>query len=90
MRLTDSSGRIIAIPLPAPDLSASQTPDTGVIPFVNVNLNARLKNYEQIFIRDLQVFPNVTTLQELEMIPLSELPSAWDQSENFNTPPQNL
>lgn len=90
MRLTNSSGRIIPIPLPVPDLAAGQSPGTGVVPFTNVNLHAHLKNYEQITITNLQVFPDVTTLQDLEMIPLSELPAAWDQAEDFNTPPQNL
>lgn len=90
MRLTDRSGKITPIDLPVPDLSASQTPDTGEIPFATVNLNARLKGYEQITIDRLQIFADTTTTQDLEMIPLSELPGAWDQSETFDTPPQNL
>ena len=90
MRLTDRSGKITPIDLPVPDLSASQTPDTGQIPFATVNLNARLKGYEQITIDRLQIFADTTTTQDLEMIPLSELPGAWDQSETFDTPPQNL
>lgn len=90
MRLTNRSGRIDPIAVPVPDLSASQTPNTGVIPFTSVNLFARLKEYEQIEIENLQVFADTTTTQDLEMIPLSELPSQWDKSEIFNTPPQNL
>ena len=39
---------------------------------------------------NLQVFANTTTIQNLEMIPLSELPNAWDQSVLIDTPPQNL
>ena len=73
-----------------PDLASSQTPDTGVIPFAIVNLYARLNNYEAIEIENLQIFANTTTLQNLEMIPLSELPNAWNKLEIFNTPPQNL
>ena len=45
---------------------------------------------EQIFIKGLQVFADTTTGQDLEMIPLSELPTQWDRSETFDTPPQNL
>ena len=30
------------------------------------------------------------TFQDLELIPLSELPGSWDQTELLNTPPQNL
>ncbi len=90
MRLTDRSGKIDPIPIPVPDLSESQTPDPGEIPFASVNLYARLRNYEQIENEDLQVFADTTTDQDLEMIPLSELPSSWGQKEVFITPPQNL
>ena len=90
MQLTDRSGRIAPIPVPVPELSASQSPDTGQIPFTAVNLQARLRGYEQIFVKRLQVFPDSTTVQDLEMIPLSELPSQWGKTETFDTPPQNL
>ena len=90
MRLTDRSGRIVPIEIPVPDLSESQTPDPNELPFATVNLHARLDNYEQIRIEDLQVFADTTTVQNLEMIPLSELPSAWDKIEDFYTPQQNL
>ena len=90
MRLTDRSGRISPIEIPVPDLAAGQRPDTGEIPFASVNIHARLRGYEQISARRVQVFPDTTTEQDLEMIPLSELPGAWDQTEDFDTPPQNL
>lgn len=90
MRLTDRSGQISPIAIPVPDRSASQTPDTGEIPFTSVNLYARLKGYEQIENENVQVFADTVTLQDLEMIPLSELPDQWDQTEIFKTPPQNL
>ena len=90
MRLTDRSGKITPIELPVPELAAGQSPDTGEIPFTTVNLTARLKGYEQIIIQRLQVFPDTLTVQNLELIPLSEMPNAWDQLEDFDTPPQNL
>lgn len=90
MRLTDRSGKIEPIPIPVPDLAASQSPNTGEIPFTRVNLYARLKDYIQVENEDLQVFANTTTNQNLEMIPLSELPDSWGQKEIFLTPFQNL
>lgn len=88
--LTDRNGKIQPISVPVPDKAASQSPNTGEVPFTTVNLQARLKGYEQISIKGLQVFAGTTTEQDLKMIPLSELPNAWDQSETFDTPPQNL
>lgn len=90
MRLTNHSGRMDPIPVAVPDRAASQTPDTGIIPFTTVNLYARLDDYEQVESENVQVFADTITDQNLEMIPLSELPGAWDQAELFDTPPQNL
>ena len=90
MRLTDRSGQIAPIKIPVPDLAESQSPDPGEKPFTSVNLYAHLKGYEQIESENLQVFADTTTLQNLEMIPLAELPQSWSQNVIFNTPPQNL
>ena len=90
MRVTDRNGLIVPIEVPVPDKSASQSPNTGEIPFTTVNFYARLRGFEQIEIENLQVFPGVITDQDLTLIPLSELPDRWDRREIFDTPPQNL
>lgn len=90
MRLTNESGRIDPVEISVPDLIESQTPNTGQIPYTLVNLYARLSNYEQIQAENVQVFANTVTDQNLEMIPLSELPGSWNQTEIFQTPSQNL
>ena len=89
MRLTDRSGRITPVEVPVPELAESLSPGNAA-PFTPVMLYARLDGYEQIQIDDLQVFADTVTVQDLEMIPLSELPSLWSKSETFLTPPQNL
>ncbi len=91
MRLTNRSGILDEpIAITVPDLSASQSPNTGVIPYAVVNLYARAENYKLINIERLQVFADTVTNQNLEMIPLSEFPQSWNQSETFNTQTQNL
>lgn len=91
MRLTNRSGTLDQpIEISVPDLSAGQSPNTGIIPFTSVNLYARLENYEQIEIENLQVFPDTITDQNLQMIPLSELPGKWTETEIFDIPAQNL
>lgn len=90
MRLTDRNGLITPIEIPVPDRFESLSPDPGEKPFAVVNLYARLKGYEQVESENLQVFADITTNQNLELIPLAELPSQWDQSVIFDTPPQNL
>ena len=91
MRLTNRDGQLSApVPIETPELSAGQQPNTGVFPYTVVNLSARLENYEEIDIDNLQVFPDTQTIQELEMIPLSEFPDAWNKVEIFDTSKQNL
>lgn len=90
LRLTDRSGQIAPIAIPVPDLAESQSPEPDEKPFTSVNLYAHLKGYEMIESENLQVFADTTTLQNLEMIPLAELPQSWSQNVIINTPPQNL
>ena len=91
LRLTDKSGQLESpVPISVPDLSASQTPNTGEIPFAVVNLYAKADLFEEIEIENLQVFPDTITVQNLELIPQAELPEYWNQVEIFNIPPQNL
>ena len=89
LRLTDENGITDLISLTVPDFSESQQPEAGR-PFATVDLTARLNGYERINIRGLQVFAETVTLQDLEMIPLSEFPDRFDQAEEFDIPPQNL
>ena len=91
LRLTDKSGQLEnPVPISVPDLSASQTPNTGEKPFAVVNLYAKADLFEEIEIENLQVFPDTITVQNLELIPQAELPEFWNQVEIFNIPPQNL
>ena len=89
LRTTDSSGLTTPIRLEVPELSESQSPGNSK-PFVTVNLYARAEDYEQVLARGIQVFADTVTIQELQLIPLSELPASWNQVEVFDTPPQNL
>ena len=90
LRLTDRSGQIAPIEIPVPDLADSQAPDPGERPYNAVTLYAHLRGYELIESENLQVFADTTTVQDLVMIPLAELPQQWDQTAIFLTPPQNL
>jgi len=90
MALTDRNGLISPIAIPVPDRQDSLQPDPPEVPFAVVNLYARLRGYEQVEAENLQVFADTTTVQNLEMIPLAELPNQWSQTVVYDTPPQNL
>ena len=90
LRLTDRSGKILPIEVPAPELAESQSPGSPEVPFTSITLRAWKKGYEGIQADNVQIFADTITLQDLEMIPISEFPDRWDQVEEFQTPPQNL
>ena len=89
LRTTNSSGLTSPIRVEVPDAAQSQSPGNPK-PFVTVNLYARAEDYEQVLARGVQVFPDIVTTQELQFVPLSELPGSRNQVEIFDTPPQNL
>lgn len=89
MRLTDRSGQILPLTTPVPDRSESLAPGNPA-PFKTVRIYARLENYETIEAERVQLFADTLTVQNLEMIPLSELPDQYNVIERFDTPSQNL
>lgn len=89
LRTTNSSGKTTPIRLTVPDRAESQSPGQEK-PFVTVNLYARAEGYEQVLIRGIQVFADTVTEQELQLVPLAELPGSWNQVEIYDIPPQNL
>ena len=91
MGLTNRSGLLnIPVSIPVPEISAGLSPDTGIIPYSTVDLYAKHRDYEEVFVRNIQVFPETITLQNLELIPLAEFPQKWNRTERFDTPSQNL
>ena len=68
MRLTNRSGTLDEpVPIPVPDLSASQSYNTGIIPFTSVDIYARREDYEEVYYRRLQVFADTITNQNMEI-----------------------
>ena len=90
LRVTDRNGQIRRVEIPVPDKSDSLSPGISTQPFTPVNLYARLKGFEQEEYENIQIFADTTTNQNVELVPLSELPGKWNQTAIFNTPPQNL
>ncbi len=90
MAVTDRNGKYGPISLTVPDRNESLSPGAPERPYVLVNMHARLENFEQIESENVQVFADTVTIQNFEMIPLSELPQQWTKTEFFNTPSQNL
>jgi len=90
-RLTNRSGKLYDnIQIQVPALTESQSPITQMTPYATVNIYARKENYEEIIVRNVQIFADTVTLQNLELIPLPEFPETGSQTEEFFTQSQNL
>ena len=90
LQLTDSSGNTRPIRVEVPDIANSQSPDPGKPVFRAVNIYARAEGFAQVLMQNVQVFSDTTTVQEIRLVPLSELPGVWNDREVFDTPAQNL
>lgn len=70
---TDSSGRTKRIGLPAPPRSASQTPDTGVIPYASYNIDTDYYGYYTVENINAPVYSGITSIQNVAMIPITDV-----------------
>ena len=69
--LTDKSGQIPLITVPAPDADFSEEPGT-VAPFALIDLTVSAKGYRTAIYRGIQVFATETSIAYANMIPLPE------------------
>lgn len=90
MRVTDRSGLIAPIEIPVPNRSESQEPGAEQKPYTLVNLVAYRDGYGPFESKNIQIFADVLTFQDLKMVPLSQLPKGEEDSMDVVTPPQNL
>lgn len=89
LQRTDASGLTKAVSIVTPALSNSLSPDQQQ-GWTTVTVTATHPGFEGIIVDGVQIFPGVTTLQKMRMIPLSQPPGAFDETERFDVPPQGL
>lgn len=88
-RLTDQSGKAGPITIETPNRSESQIPGFPR-PFTAVDVTAEYPGYERILVENVQIFSGIETQQNLEMLPLSARPDAFNMTEIFDISAQQL
>ena len=73
IRLTNSSGLTEPLTVETPDASESLSPGLAERPYTAVDITAETPGYKKIDAQAVQVFPGVTTIQNLRMIPRESL-----------------
>ena len=68
---TNESGVAGPISLPAPDLAGSLSPGQNGSAFSPYSLIVEHPDYQLALFEDLQIFPDVETVQDVSLIPLS-------------------
>ena len=89
LQRTDSSGRTDLVTVPTPELSNSLTPDQAQ-GWTDVQIQATQPDFDGAVVRDVQIFPGVTTVQELILVPRGGLPTDLGQTTDITIPDQGL
>lgn len=89
-RLTDSSGKTAPLTVLTADLSQSQSPDPSQLPFTQLRIIAEHPEFERTILEGVQVFPGITTLQSIQLLPLNRTDPDKDNEQDFVLPPQTL
>ena len=89
IRITDQSGRISPIPITTPDRADSLSPGDPR-PWTPVELIVEHPDYERVLVENLQVFAGVNSQQDIELLPLNELPDAYNTTEVIDITAQPL
>jgi len=72
---TNISGQTTPIELPAPPIELSQAPSAEQ-PYSNYNFTIRAAGFEDVVISGAQILPNVTAIQPVNMLPVTETSTA--------------
>jgi len=86
---TDDSGMTALITVPTPELANSLRPEQPQ-GWTDVQIGATHPNFDGVVSRDVQIFPGITTLQELILVPRGGMPTDPGETEDYTTPPQGL
>ena len=89
LQRTDESGFTKPVTVPTPELANSLSPDLAQ-GWTDVSVTVTHPGFEGIIVDRVQIFPGITTIQKMILIPLSQLPGNFSQTERFDVPPQGL
>lgn len=90
LRITDKSGTTDPIQINTPNRSESQTPGNAVQPWTNVTVLVEHPEFERVTLKGVQVFPGVTSIQNIRMIPVLEFDPEYSGQQQFQFTPQPI
>ena len=73
--VTDLSGRTQPLAVATPDVSQSLRPGSVRKPYTTIWIRLDYPGFQSVLLEGVQVFPDVQTIQTVQMVPLPEAPS---------------
>lgn len=89
VRMSGRSGLTERITIETPEIDESLSPNQGR-PYALVDIMAEYPGYGTVTATNVQIFPSVTTDQNFMLIPNGLFPGQPDESQEYNTPAQDL
>lgn len=87
VRITDSSGITSPLTVPTVDSSFSQSPAPSERPWTGLDLRVEHPEFERLLLEGVQVFPGITTIQNVSLVPMKSMDPEQDgQQEEIFTP----
>lgn len=72
LRITDKSGETEPVVISTPNRSESQSPDGTIQPWTNVTVRVEHPEFERVTLKGVQIFPGITSIQNIQLVPLLE------------------
>ena len=89
-RLTDENGKTDIIEIETPDIELSLDQDNTEKAYTGVNIKVEKDGFVIFIIKNVQIFANRLSEQNIEMIPLPENSEYDEYSNTYTVTPQNL
>lgn len=90
LRITDLSGETDPVTVSTPNRTDSQSPGIVTEPWSNVTVLVEHPKYERVTLRGVQVFPGVTSIQNIQMVPVLEFDPEYSGALQYQFTPQSL
>lgn len=88
LQLTDKSGETAPVVITTPNRSESQAPGNGSQPWTNVTVLVEHPRFERVTLKGVQVFPGVSSIQNIQMIPVREFDPEYSGAQEYQFTPQ--
>ena len=88
VRVTNSSGKTEPIAIETAPAALGTTPETTKKPWQECSARIEHPEFERTTINGIQIFPDVLTLQDVSLLPLTEFNSEKDGEIVYNFTPQ--